>query len=203
MGKPLTIVFCLPGTNFSGKFLECWTEVVAYCLRNRIRLILSCKLSCNICYVRNMCLGADVSRGVRQKPFNGAVDYDFLMWIDSDILFTPAQFQRLLSHDKEIVSGGYAMEGGQNLATVQEWDEEFLKRNSFFKFMKPQEIEGRKDLISIAYRHVVHAGKEGGEYPWFKPLEKKNGNMAYFTMEDVAFCLRAREKGIKVLLIHR
>jgi hypothetical protein len=34
----------------------------------------------------------------------------------------------------------------------------------------------------------------------FRPIEKKIGDMVDFTMEDVAFCLQAREKGIKILV---
>ncbi|MBN2189228.1 MAG: hypothetical protein JW699_07225 [Chitinispirillaceae bacterium] len=36
---------------------------------------------------------------------------------------------RLLSHNADIVSGIYLMEGGKSLATVREWDEEFFKEN--------------------------------------------------------------------------
>ena len=50
--KPLTIVFCLPGSDFSGRFLECWTELVSFCLQNNIRPILSRRQSCNIYFVR-------------------------------------------------------------------------------------------------------------------------------------------------------
>ena len=35
-----------------------------------------------------MCLGADVLRGKDQKPFDGKLDYDFIMWIDSDQVFS-------------------------------------------------------------------------------------------------------------------
>ena len=37
-------------------------------------------------------------------------------------------------------------------------------------------------------------------YPWFRPLEKRIGDMTDFTMEDVSFCLRAKEKGFKVYI---
>ena len=82
LGKPLIVVFCLPGASFGGRFLECWTELFAWCLKNGIKPVLSRKQSCNIYYVRNMCLGADVMRGKNQKPFDGKLDYDYLMWID-------------------------------------------------------------------------------------------------------------------------
>jgi GT2 family glycosyltransferase len=35
-------------------------------------------------------------------------------------------------------------------------------------------------------------------YPWFRPEFKKIGNAVDFTMEDVAFCLRAQEAGYKI-----
>ncbi len=30
----VTVVFCLPGNSFSGRFLECWTTLIAWCLAN-------------------------------------------------------------------------------------------------------------------------------------------------------------------------
>ena len=39
---------------------------------------------------------------------------------------------------------------------------------------------------------------ENMKYPWFQPIEKRIGDMVDFTMEDVAFCLRAKEKRFKI-----
>jgi hypothetical protein len=203
--KPLNVVFCLPGNSFSGKFLERWTDLVGFCLKHGVQPLLSRRESCNIYYVRNMCLGADVSRGKDQKPFDGKLDYDFIMWIDSDVLFTPQQLMKLLGHNADIVSGVYLMEDGKSLATVKEWDEEFFKKNSHFKFMTLQEIDGKKELIEVAYTGMGFMLVKKGvfeklEYPWFRPIEKKIGEMVDFTMEDVAFCLQAKEKGLKILI---
>ena len=71
LNKPLTIVFCLPGNKFSHNFLLSWSELMMYCVTHNIRPIISCKQSCNIYMVRSMCLGADILRGTKQKPFNG------------------------------------------------------------------------------------------------------------------------------------
>jgi len=197
------VIFCLPGNNFSGKFLDCWTNLITYCMQNHIQFGVSRKESCNIYYVRNMCLGADVSRGESQKPFDGKVNYDYLMWIDSDIVFTPTHFQALLNHDKDIVSGVYMMGGGKSFAVVKDWDEEFFKKHGHFQFLTPKDIEGKKDLIEVSYTGfgfiLIRKGVfENMTYPWFKPIDKKIGNMVDFTMEDVAFCLRAKEKGFKI-----
>jgi hypothetical protein len=205
MPKPLTIVFCLPGSEFSGRFLDCWTELVSFCMLNNIRPILSRRQSCNIYFVRNMCLGADVSRGKDQKPFDGKVDYDYLMWIDSDIVFTPQHFINLLRHEKDIVSGIYPMDGGETFATVKEWDEVFFKKHACFQFMKPDDLQGKNELIEVSYTGMgfmlIKKGVfEAMEYPWFRPIEKRIGNMVDFTMEDVGFCLTAKEKGFPVFI---
>lgn len=203
--KPLKIVFCLPGASFSGRFLECWTNLIWWCDHNGIIPILSRKQSCNIYYVRNMCLGADVSRGKDQKPFDGRLDYDYLMWIDSDILFTPEQFHKLLSHNVDIVSGIYRMGGGEAYATVERWDEQYFIENGCFRFLTPGDLSVKKELTEVSYTGmgfmlVRKNVFEKIEYPWFSPIEKKIGNMIDFTMEDVSFCLKAREEGFSVFI---
>jgi GT2 family glycosyltransferase len=215
--KPLSVVFCLPGNSFGGNFLAAWTDLIGFCLKQGIQPLLSRRQSCNSYYVRNMCLGADVVRGKDQKPFDGKIDYDFIMWIDSGILFTPQQFMKLLGHGADIVSGVYLMEDGKSLATVREWDEEYFTKNGHFKFMTVEDLtpphpqppllnkgEG-ESLIEVAYTGMGFMLVKRGvfeklEYPWFRPLEKKIGDMVDFTMEDVAFCLRAREAGFKILI---
>ena len=148
-----------------------------------------------------------------QIPFNGKIDYDYIMWIDSDILFKPQQFARLLSHDRDIVSGLYRMEGGGAYATVTDWDEECFRQHGHFRFLIPEDIKSfnsqsaiaNPQLLEVAYTGMgfmlVKKGVfESMEYPWFRPVEKRIGEMVDFTMEDVAFCLRAREKGFTVLI---
>ena len=47
-------------------------------------------------FARCKCAGADVRRGKKQKPFDG-LPYDYMMWIDSDIIFNNESFEKLLS----------------------------------------------------------------------------------------------------------
>ena len=112
---------------------------------------------------------------------------------------------KLISHNTDIVSGVYLMEDGKSLATVKEWDEEFFIKNRHFRFMAAEEIKDKKELIEVAYTGMGFMLVKRGvfeelEYPWFRPVEKQIGDMVDFTMEDVAFCLRAREKEFKILI---
>ena len=140
LNKPLTIVFCLPGNSFSHNFLLSWSELMMYCITHNIRPIISCKQSCNIYMVRSMCLGADVMRGSKQKPFNGEIDYDFIMWIDSDQVFSVKQFTDLLRHNKDVVSGLYYMKGRSHFAVVENWDEKYFIEHGSFEFLSGEKL---------------------------------------------------------------
>jgi hypothetical protein len=203
MDNPLKIIFCLPGSSFSGKFLECWSELLGYCVQKGIQFGVSRKSSPNIYYVRNMCLGADNLRGANQKPFNGKVDYTHLMWIDSDILFNPGQFQALLDRNVDIASGLYLMDGGKAFAAVKDWDEEYFKKNGSFQFLTPADFQNQTGLMEVSYAGfgfmLIKRGVfEALKYPWFRPIFKQIGPAVDFTMEDVGFCLQAQEIGYKI-----
>ena len=140
LNKPLTIVFCLPGNKFSHNFLLSWSELMMYCFSHNIKPIISCRQSCNIYMVRSMCLGADILRGTKQKPFNGELDYDFIMWIDSDQVFGVKQFTDLLRHNKDVVSGMYLMQGGRRFAVVENWNEKHFIENGSFEFLSREKL---------------------------------------------------------------
>jgi len=199
----MKIVFCLPGPSFSGTFLSCWTELYESCLANGITPILSQKYNCNIYYVRTQCLGADTRRGANQKPFNGEIDYDYIMWIDSDIVFNFRKFIRLLNYKKDICSGLYLMQNGKQFACVKKWEEEFFRKNGHFEFLSPKDIQNEKSLIKVNYvgmgwMLVKRGVYESINYPWFEPIRKTFGGVTEFTMEDVAFCHKAIEQGYDI-----
>lgn len=207
----MKVIFCLPGNNFSGRFLDCWSELMMYCAANGIQFLVSRKSSCNIYYVRNMCLGADLQRGKYQKPFDGKVDYDYLMWIDSDMVFNPQHFQKLLNHQKDIVSGIYMMEGGQAYATCRKMDVNQFKEHGHFPFLAQKDLQELKEedledgLLPVSYTGmgwmlVKNGVFESMEYPWFRTKMLKYGDIQDFTMEDAYFCLKAKEKGFKVFV---
>lgn len=203
----MKIVFCLPGREFSGRFLQSWTELVHACLANGIQPIMSQRYSPLLYYVRNMCLGGDNTEGINQKPFQGKIDYDYIMWIDSDIVFTPDQFFKLIDHNKDIVSGVYKMQDNYNFATVEKWDHEFFTKNGYYEFLNEQSIKQKTKPFKVAYTGfgwmLIKKGVfESLEYPWFQPVwkeyEKDGKIIREFTMEDVAFCDMIEDKGYDI-----
>lgn len=209
----MIVVFCIPGRSFSGRFLICWTNLVQYCYQVGITPILSTQYSSVVHFARALCLGADVSKGEYQKPFQGTVDYDFIIWIDSDILFNPKQIIELMNSPYNITCGLYMMEDMKHYAVVKHWDTEFFKNNFTFQFITREYMDERKD--QERYMEVAYSGMgfmcirkgviEKLKYPWFcRPLERivsKDGiEMVEMSSEDVCFCRNLQDAGEKIML---
>ena len=47
-------------------------------------------------FARCKCLGANVLRVPDQLPWDGKLEYDWQLWIDSDIVFDTAKFYQLI-----------------------------------------------------------------------------------------------------------
>jgi hypothetical protein len=202
--KPF-IIFCVPGNNFSGNFLTCWTNTIQYCLANNIDFSLSNQYSSVVHFARSKCLGGDVLRGVNQKPFNGKIEYTHIMWLDSDMVWSPEQIGSLLLREVPVVAGLYSQEDRNSLIAVEKWDETYFKEHGLFEYMNRKKIEGLKQLIPVVYAGmgfmlVTKAAMESIEYPWFTSLEKKINDLIDITGEDAAFCLRLNDKGFTILV---
>lgn len=204
---PFTIVFCLPGRSYSGSFLKGWSETLQACLLNGIRPLISQDYDPVVYYARNKVLGGDVRRGVNQKPFDGKVPYDYLMWIDDDIVFTFDQIKQLLNRKLDVVAGLYMMSDQKHFAAVQNWDEQYYIQNGSFQFMTEEDIQGKQDPMPVAYSGfgfmlMKHGVIESLQYPWFNPItyEFNVGGVQIkdFSSEDTSICRMLTEKGIPV-----
>ena len=103
----MKIAFCIPGNTFSGWFLQNWTRLIQN-LPKEIEWKLFRNYHPIVFRVRDK-LVQNVKR--YEKDFN--TKFDYYMWIDSDINFTPQDFYTLLDTVKDnpqkysIISGVY------------------------------------------------------------------------------------------------
>lgn len=216
--KPhINVVFCIPGREFTANFLQSWTNLCNAMYQNGISFALSNAYSPVVYYARSACLRLHVLRGRNQKPFNEEFTYDYLMWIDSDIVFTPENFFVLLqrmqqNRELQILSGLYLMADGHHTTCVDKWDEDYFQQNGSFQFLtleqtkaKAKEEETIKNngifecvYIGFGWCMIRSGVFEQLEYPHFRPEfhELKNG-IYDFSSEDASFFLEMRKKGIK------
>lgn len=123
------------------------------------------------------------------------IGYDYIMWIDSDMILPKNTLTTLMSHDKDVVSGVYAYKliGAENAVTKRFKD----KAKDIYEDIPLKEITESKRLIEVdgvgfgcvltkvdVFRHI--------KKPWFRYTP----NMG----EDIYFCRKAQNAGYQVYL---
>ena len=202
----MKIIFCLPGASYSGRFLQCWTNLLAELPKYKITYGLSQHYLCNIYHSRTKCLGVSIERGVNQKPFDGKIFYDYILWIDSDMVFEPEDLFKLIDHDKDVISGMYKMSDDVNFATVENMDEEFFEQWMHYPFLNQKTIDQKEgklfkaDYTGMGFMLVKYGVFEKMKYPYFYPRKQEWPQYGWeeFVWDDVEFCLRVKEAGFDV-----
>ena len=90
------IVFCLPGRGVSYVYLKNFVQLCFDMVQNQMSVQISQDYSSMVNFARCKCLGANVLRGPDQIPWDGKLEYDYQLWIDSDIVFNTEKFWQLL-----------------------------------------------------------------------------------------------------------
>jgi len=206
--KTLDIIFCLPGNNFSGKFLQSWTRLLIHCMNHGINADILQMYSSNVYHVRESFLSMTVLSDTKNiRPFGGR-KYDYSMWIDSDQTFTPDDLERLIARDKDIVSGAIKVNKDDEYAFG--WvDDELMREKGELKRWKGKDLEGRRELIEVdfcglAFSLVKFGVFESLKFPYFEPVpysvypacKDKYGFMG----EDLSIFYRLKQKGYKIYI---
>jgi GT2 family glycosyltransferase len=156
-------------------------------------------------FARCRCLGADVNRGKNQKPWDGKLKYDYMLWIDSDIVFTTDDFVKLIDMDKDIASGWYVTEDAFTVV-IGHWldDNAFIKNGGSMKYETVKTMNEKKenftaDYCGFGFVVIKNGVFESIDYPWFAPqLQVLNNNIQDMSSEDVSFCLEAKKKSYSI-----
>ena len=91
-----TVVFCLSGRGCSYTFMKNFVQLCFDMVQNQMSIQISQDYSSMVNFARCKCLGANVLRGPDQIPWDGKLEYDYQLWIDSDIVFNTEKFWRFL-----------------------------------------------------------------------------------------------------------
>lgn len=209
----MNIVFMIPGYTFSSEWVNSFSHTLAWCTAQRINWAWKTCRSNNIYQVRNLALEPDWNGGQRQKVFGKSnIDYDYLMWLDSDQVWTPYDVAALLKHkDKPIVGGWYSMQIDADCPFVRACCGRWNKDPQYFTGKEMAEMPVDKDgLIDVDYNGfgfmLIQKGVfESLDYPWFTPewnegIEKKVGMKWDVIPDDAAFCIKAQEGGYRILV---
>lgn len=199
----MKVIFCVPGNNFSDKWIHSWMDTLTVMSREGISWAYSMAYDPVVYYARNRVLAGNNVDGKSQKPFRGQLDYDYQIWIDSDMIWSGEDVLKLIESNKPIVSGCYMMANNIEMPLVEHLDWDKLAESGTFKFMRREDLSSKSDLFKVSYTGfgfiaVKRGVMESMDYPWFHPRYVDYGNFHDFTAEDVAFCWRAQELGHEI-----
>ena len=201
LGK--TVVLCLPGYHYSGRFLVRLVALLEHCKGLGMNCVISQEYSSMVNFARCKVAGASVDRGRSQAPFGGKISYDYMLWIDSDIVFDNKAFDKLLKLNKPIVSGWYSQPGGYT-PVVEHMEDDFFEKHGAYKFISAKEMSELKspfkaDYTGFGWILIKKGVFEKLPYPWFAPKRRTIGqDIEDMCSEDVAFCLDAKTAGFEI-----
>lgn len=210
--KGKTIAFCLPGLMYSGTFMTQFVKLLFDLNHLGINFYISQKYSSMVNHARSDCLEADNYAGTMLTPFRGKIPYDYIMWIDSDVIFKTEDLLDLLKMDKDISSGWYVQSVGgmpTNYSTVVErHDDDTVYKTGSNKCESIQDMERRSEPFKVDYCGfgwvLIKKGVyEKIPYPWFVPrvvqLKKPDGTILEDVgSEDISMCEDFKKYGFDI-----
>ena len=209
------IVFCLPGRGVSYVYLKNFVQLCFDIVQCGASIQISQDYSSMVNFARCKCLGANVLRGPKQVPWDGKLEYDYQLWIDSDIVFNSEKFFQLIldanpegKEERHIVAGWYCTEDGKT-TSVAHWLEEddFRNNGGVMNHETIESISKRRKPFTVDYTGfgwlLIRKGvfeHEGLPYPWFAPKMQvfESGEVQDMCGEDVSFCLDAIAAGFEI-----
>ena len=208
MIKGKAIVFCLPGRGVSYTFLKNFVQLCFECVQQGASIQISQDYSSMVNFARCKVLGANVLKGPDQLPWQGKLNYDLQLWIDSDIVFNLEAFYKLVWMNKDIAAGWYCTEDGRT-TSVAHWleEDEFEKNGGVMNHEMVDGIQKRRKPFTCDYTGFGWVMIKKGvfehpdmKYPWFAPQMQvfESGTVQDMCGEDVSFCLEAIKAGFEI-----
>tara|TARA_B110000305_G_scaffold229877_1_gene281343 strand:- start:70 stop:750 length:681 start_codon:yes stop_codon:yes gene_type:complete len=205
------VIIAFPGKEFSGTFLMQWSESLLKLSQLGYKIALTNDYSAYIPFTRMMTLGLDTMRGNEQKPFDGKVEYDVWVTIDSDVIFTPKHLIELIEDTDKypVISGMYKMANSKYIAAVREWNLAHFIKNGVYEFIDPETFD--KDIkhhevayVGMGFMACTREVLEKIEYPYFnyptEELEVDGKTISQIFSEDVSFSKRVTDAGYKIVI---
>lgn len=198
----INLIICTPGHSMMATYVKSLLSTLERLSQEGITWAWSSEYSSHVGDAREMTLnGGNENDPAEQRPFKGQITYDKLLWIDSDITFTPEDVLKAYRSDKDITTGAYLLASGE--ATVYK---EIFKSAYTFEEILALDEPVQVGAAGMGFMCVKSGIFEKLSRPWFQsPIASTTMNDGYvFTFpvmgEDVSFCKRATDLGFELWL---
>lgn len=199
----MKIVFCIPGANPSRHFWRSWIPMLQFLERSELEYEVRNQYSADIYNARNMVLMDEEMKFDEQTIFGGA-EYDYMVWMDMDSVFTPMQVMQLLAHEKDIVSAVVATTPQGNTALGRygrDEEGEAYKENFTVQGIAAEADEDglvELDYCGLGFVAVKRGVFEALPFPWFQHVIANPMGYQLRTSEDMGWAHRVKDAGFRI-----
>jgi hypothetical protein len=142
--------------------------------------------------------GQDPQDASDSRPLKGQITYDKIIWIDSDIAWTPEDFLKLYEAKEDIYSGAYLQSNGAVMAYP-----ELLKPPYNIDEVKKMKKPVKVAAVGFGFVAVKQGVFESMPRPWFQSVSIKHkvkDEEVDFPLlgEDYSWCESARRAGFDI-----
>lgn len=193
------VIICTPGRMMEAEYVQSLTETIQVLNKNNISWVFSNQYSSLVNSAREATImGSKYLNASATEPMNGEYEYQKIIWIDSDISWTPEDFIKLYESPLDIVSGIYFNEEGVPMISFKE-DSVYFDHKFFQEKKYPFEVFG----IGFGFVAMKQGVFESIPRPWFdsefQRISKPDGEDIFVAFgEDFSWCKKAEKAGLKI-----
>jgi hypothetical protein len=202
MTSHINLIIATPGHSMLSGYVRSLLATTQELDRRGISWAFSSEYSSHVADARESTLnGSSQHDPGEQRPFKGEITYDKILWIDSDIIWTPEDVIRLYESEKDIVSGAYLLASGEVVAYEEILGPAYTYEQ-VLEMNEPIKVGG----IGFGFVMVKQGIFENLTRPWFQsPMFTKvmpDGREFTFPLlgEDLSWCKRVTDLGHDIWL---
>jgi GT2 family glycosyltransferase len=197
------ILIATPGHSLMGAYVMSLLATTNELDRRGISWAWLNRYASHVADAREITLANSLHNNVGEtRPLYGAMTYKKIVWIDSDIAWTPDDFMRLYESDLDIVSGAYLLASGEVTAYPERLGPGYTYEQ--VKAMtEPVKVHG----VGFGFLAVKQGIFEQLSRPWFQSVEvtmtdSETGSEWTFPImgEDISWCERVGRLGYDIWL---
>jgi hypothetical protein len=199
----VNLIICTPGHSMMSTYVKSLLAATQKLSEKGITWAWSSEYSSHVGDAREMTLNGGPQNEIKNtSPFKGTVDYDKILWIDSDIAFTPEDVIKAYESDKDILSGAYLLADGTATAYPKRLEAGYTYED-ILKMEEPLKVYG----VGFGFICVKKGVFEKLSRPWFQSVpvtmtdaETKEEFTFPIMGEDISWCERVHQAGFDVWL---
>ena len=206
------VVIATPGNGFTPGYMRSILRTVAILDQEGLSWNFLNQGGSLVAMARESTIGGyDTNNPLMSEPCSGQFTYNKIIWIDSDIEWTPQDFFKIYNSEKDIVSGCYLMED-RMIPIYNQPRGGMMPEQMLLEKTDPFKVAG----TGFGFLAVKYGVFEKMPRPWFGPVaipntsEDKDSNPEFILIgEDLAWCTKAIKCGFdiwvdpKVRVIHQ